>query len=116
MRHQAAARLVTQYDANNTYQYVINREDVQLTWVAAAIAGLGGAAGDAVLEPARSANGKAADVLRAILEEDVRDAQAFVDHWRPRCGRSNASEAAGVRFQAPRGRSTWTSCCLAIRS
>ena len=36
LRHQSAARLVPQYDANNTYQYIVNRDDVQLTWVAKA--------------------------------------------------------------------------------
>ena len=34
LRHQAGARLVQQYDANNTYQYIINREAVQLSWIA----------------------------------------------------------------------------------
>src|SRR2546425_1212434 len=42
LRHQAGARLVAQYDANNTYQYIINREDMQLSWLNAAIAELGG--------------------------------------------------------------------------
>ena len=32
-RHVAAARLVTDYAFNNAYQYVINREDVHLTWL-----------------------------------------------------------------------------------
>jgi len=43
LTHQAHARHVAQYDANNTYQYIINREDVQLTWLAKAIADAGGA-------------------------------------------------------------------------
>ena len=43
LRHQAGARLIRQYDANNTYQYIINREETQLAWVAAAILELGGA-------------------------------------------------------------------------
>src|SRR5262249_43532473 len=47
LQHQAHARQVTQYDANNTYQYIINREDVQLTWLAKAIADGGGAVPDA---------------------------------------------------------------------
>ena len=37
LRHQAAARHVAQYDANNTYQYIIAREDTQLSWVARAM-------------------------------------------------------------------------------
>ena len=45
LRHQAAARHVTQYDANNAYQYIINREDTQLSWVGRAIVDLGGDSG-----------------------------------------------------------------------
>ena len=37
LRHAAAARVVPQYDANNTYQYIINREETQLGWIAKAI-------------------------------------------------------------------------------
>jgi hypothetical protein len=86
LRHQAHARLVGQYDANNTYQYIINREEVQLTWVSAAIADAGAAvpeapAAVAVVEPSRR---RAADIARDIFEADRREAQAFMDRWRPR--------------------------------
>jgi hypothetical protein len=83
LRHQAGARLVGQYDANNTYQYIVNREEAQLTWVGTAIRELGGDVSDASETP-RSAAGKADAAARAIFEEDARDAQAFVDRWRPR--------------------------------
>ena len=83
LRHQSAARLVTQYDANNTYQYIINRDDVQLTWVAKAIEELGGTVPD-VTEPVREAQGKPAAAALAVIGEDGRDAQAFVDQWRPK--------------------------------
>jgi len=43
LQHQAGARLIQQYDVNNTYQYIVNRDDVQLSWVAKAIEELGGA-------------------------------------------------------------------------
>ena len=49
LRHQAHACLVGQYDANNTYQYIINREEVQLTWVSAAITDLLGRFDDSTL-------------------------------------------------------------------
>ena len=39
-RHVAVARQVSEYNANNTYQYVINREDVHLSWLDAALARL----------------------------------------------------------------------------
>ena len=83
LRHESAARLVGQYDANNTYQYIINREEVQLSWLAAAIVDSGGTpAGAAEID--RAVPGTSADATRAVLQEDARDAQAFVDRWQGR--------------------------------
>jgi hypothetical protein len=93
LRHQAAARLVSGYDANNTYQYIINREDVQLTWVAKAIEELGGTPPD-VADQSRAPKGKAADAARDVIDEDGRDAQAFVDRWRPRVDLMNNARHA----------------------
>jgi hypothetical protein len=78
LSHEAGARLVTQYDANNTYQYVINREETQLSWLATAIMDLGGEVPADVAGPARSASAE------VIFAEDARAAAAFVDRWRPR--------------------------------
>jgi hypothetical protein len=83
-RHEAAARFVAQYDANNTYQYIVNREETQLSWIAKAIDELGGAPAADAPPPDRQPAGHAADAARALIEEDARDAQAFVDRWRPR--------------------------------
>ena len=82
LQHQAASKRVGQYDINNTYQYVLNREDVQLSWVAKAIDELGGTLAEAS-EPGRG-GGKAKDAVQRIFEEDAREAQSFVDRWRPR--------------------------------
>lgn len=82
LRHQAGARLVTQYDANNTYQYIVGREEVQLSWVAKAIVEAGGTLPD-VSAPSRQPAAKG-DPAHGIIDEDVREAQAFVDRWRPR--------------------------------
>jgi hypothetical protein len=84
LRHEAGSRLVSQYDANNTYQYIVNREEVQLSWLSAAIAELGGAVDDAIPVPDRKAQGKGDQIAAAIVDEDIREAQAFVDRWRPR--------------------------------
>ena len=78
--HQAHARQVHQYDANNTYQYVINREDVQLSWLATAIADAGGAAPEAA---AASPTASGQDE-QTLFDDDIRSAQAFLDRWRPR--------------------------------
>ncbi|MGE3178121.1 MAG: hypothetical protein AB7O32_11665 [Vicinamibacterales bacterium] len=78
LSHQAGARLVTQYDANNTYQYVVNREETQVSWLAAAIADLGGVLPPDPAEPARGGG------AQAIFQEDARAAAAFVERWKPR--------------------------------
>ena len=99
LRHQAGARLIAQYDVNNTYQYIINRDEVQLTWLETAIAELGGA----VHRPDRAAkvdvSGKGPEVARHVIEEDARDSQAFVDRWRPRVeAMANARHAKMLRL------------------
>ena len=83
LQHQAGSRLVGQYDVNNTYQYIVNRDDVQLSWIAKAIEELGGVVAEQA-EPTRSASGKAGEAARRVIAEDGREAQAFVDRWRPR--------------------------------
>ena len=86
LEHQEHARSIAQYDANNTYQYIINREDVQLSWLSAAIVEAGGTLPDAPAPAVsdQSKAGKGVDLARAIFEADRRDAQAFLDRWRPR--------------------------------
>lgn len=76
--HIAGAQLVWQYDANNTYQYIVNREETQLAWLRTAIMDLGGPVPADPPEPVRT--GKA----ETIFDEDARDAQAFLDKWQPR--------------------------------
>lgn len=83
LTHIAGARLVSQYDANNTYQYIVNRDEAQLSWLATAIAELGGTPAEAS-EPQRTAAGKGDARLRPIAEEDARDCASFVQRWRPR--------------------------------
>jgi hypothetical protein len=82
-RHVAVARHVSDYDFNNTYQYVIAREDVHLSWVEAAIEELGGQA-DRLDEPGLPSPGRKPDSARPLIQEDARDADAFVARWRPR--------------------------------
>ena len=81
-RHVAVARHVSGYDFNNTYQYIIAREDVHLSWLEAAIAELEGKPDD-VGEPEIAAPKKKASYL-PLIEEDARSARQFVDTWRPR--------------------------------
>jgi len=89
-RHEASARAVSHYDFNNTYQYVINREETHLSWVQNALAEYG-----AVLPPVSSAALPAPEAHKAkkkvevsasrgILEDDAKYLGAFVEKWRPR--------------------------------
>lgn len=81
-RHVAVARHVTHYDFNNTYQYIINREDVHLQWLEAAIRDLGGEPSDAG-EPDLGKPDKKTK-YEPFIEQDAREAGAFVERWRAR--------------------------------
>jgi hypothetical protein len=82
-RHMAAARQVTDYDFNNTYQYVIAREDMHVRWLADAVLDLQGQ-----LDESTSADpeihGKGAAAQKSALQGDSDTAQRFIEKWRPR--------------------------------
>ena len=87
-RHEASARVVSHYDFNNTYQYVIAREETHLTWLQAALEEL-----EAPVPPASSIapvpdapKGKSTDAsaFHDILSEEARLLGASVEKWRPR--------------------------------
>jgi FAD/FMN-containing dehydrogenase len=88
-RHEAAARVVSHYDFNNTYQYVIGREETHLTWLEKALLEVGeplptvalGAAVSFVSKPGKQVDAK---TFRSVLEEDARGLDAFVRAWRER--------------------------------
>ncbi len=63
------------YEANNTYQYVIAREDVHLQWLEAAIAELGATPADVPSPSCRLAAASRAS-CRSI-DEDAREAEAL---------------------------------------
>jgi hypothetical protein len=80
LRHQAVARHVGNLDANNTYQYVISREETHLSWLRAAIDELGGVVSEGS-EPRVDAKG--AEAL-ALIREDAAAAERFVLAWTPK--------------------------------
>jgi len=82
-RHVAAARYVSDYDFNNTYQYVIAREDMHVRWLTDAIVDLQGQP-DESTPPAIEFSGKAAAAQRSALQGDSDAAEAFIANWRPR--------------------------------
>ena len=81
--HVSAARVVSDYNFNNTYQYIIAREDMHVRWLADAVADLAGAPEEPVLGEMPS-QGKGRDVQRSVIEVNSREMQEFMDKWRPR--------------------------------
>jgi hypothetical protein len=86
LRHLEGAKLVADYEANNTYQYIIGREEVQLQWIRDAILDLGGTVPDDVQPPPvpKVARTKDGSGERAIYEDDARQMKAFIERWRAR--------------------------------
>jgi hypothetical protein len=87
-RHEAAARVVSHYDFNNTYQYIISREETHLQWLQNALVefGVGLPQPSAAFPAPEAPKGKKAEpsLFHGILDEDGRLLKAFVDRWRPR--------------------------------
>ena len=88
-RHEASARVVSHYDFNNTYQYVIAREETHLGWLTDALAEFETAlpkASASLPVPAIGKVGKKVEpsAFKAILDDDVRTLGAFVQKWRPK--------------------------------
>ena len=82
-RHKAVATHVTDYDVNNAYQYIVNREETHLRWIADALAELGATTPDNGAGPSITKD-RSKDAWRALVGEDARGGAAFLDKWRPR--------------------------------
>jgi hypothetical protein len=86
-RHEAGARVVSHYDFNNTYQYIINREETHVQWLQSALAEFGATlpqASSTLTVPDAPKASKKVDVtaFRGILEDDARGLTGFVQKWR----------------------------------
>jgi bacterioferritin (cytochrome b1) len=85
--HLASAQRVGQYHFNNTYQYIIAREETHLQWVADAIAKLGASPPEA--PPAEPGPATETDAIG----QDLKRQRDFVERWRPRVtGMTNARD------------------------
>ena len=84
MRHEEVARHVSQYDANNAYQYIINREETHVSWLQHALLDLGAAIPADPARARRCQPGSGADAWKALAAEDARANQQFVDSWKPK--------------------------------
>jgi hypothetical protein len=81
-RHVAAARFVADYNVNNTYQYIINRDDMHVRWLQDAIADMAGTIEDLPVPDLDPGKGK--DAEQQVITADRDAAQKFVERWRDR--------------------------------
>lgn len=84
LRHIAVAALITDYEFNNAYQYVINREDTHLRWLESAITEFGGTPETVATPTVTAAAGKKNDMFLPLVAVDAEQAGALVAKWKPR--------------------------------
>lgn len=77
--HVAAARFVPDYNVNNTYQYVINRDDMHVRWLQDAITDTGGTPEEQAVPDLDPGKGKLAQT--SVIKADRDAAAKFVDRW-----------------------------------
>jgi hypothetical protein len=102
MRHVEGAKQVGDYEFNNTYQYIIAREDMHVAWVRDAIVDLTGEVptkGTALaVPPGVSKGGSALHAQAAVIDDDIRQMQTFVEKWKTRLeGVTNARHRSLLR-------------------
>ena len=83
MRHEEVARNIPDYDINNAYQYIVNREETHLSWLQHALLDLGAPLPVDPARPTVAAPAKGQG-FAGLSAEDARANQAFVEAWRPR--------------------------------
>jgi hypothetical protein len=89
LRHEAGARVVAHYDFNNTYQYIISREETHVGWLQNALTELAitmPQPSSMLSVPETGKPGKKMDpsAYRGVLEDDANGLTKFVEKWRPR--------------------------------
>ena len=81
-RHVAAAAFVRDYNVNNTYQYIINRDDMHVRWLQDAITDMGGTPDEQDVPTIDPGKGKEAE--RNVITADRDAARKFVARWTDR--------------------------------
>lgn len=83
-RHVAGAAAVSAYDFNNTYQYIVNRDETHLSWLRKALDEIGATLPTDAPTLAVPAAGKGDGGAVDIANDDKRLAEEFVARWKPR--------------------------------
>ncbi len=84
MRHESAARFVSDYDVNNAYQYVISREETQVSWLQHALLDIGAEIPRDPPHPDVRPSRKGDEAVRELAAADAHASRQFVDTWRSR--------------------------------
>lgn len=84
MRHESAARFVSDYDVNNAYQNVINREETHVSWLQHALLDMGLEIPNDPPRPDIKPSRKGNDAVLELASGDAQANQQFVDKWRAR--------------------------------
>ena len=79
-RHVAAAQFVGDYNFNNTYQYIINRDDGHVRWLQDAITDAGGTPEEQAV-PDLQPQGKKDEAQRSVITADRDAAKKFIERW-----------------------------------
>ena len=83
-RHLSSAQVVSDYNFNNSYQYVIAREDMHVRWLADAVTDLSGRNEDVAADDAIEPRATGRDAQQSALKTDSADAGRFIEGWRRR--------------------------------
>ena len=98
MRHVEGAKLISDYENNNTYQYIIAREDMHVAWVRDAITDLGGEVPTKGTALAVPQGGRGPSAEAAVIDDDIRHMHAFHERWKTRIeGVTNARHRTMLR-------------------
>ena len=96
LQHESVARHVTDYDINNAYQLVIDREGTHVSWLQHALVDLQVAIpaepSPPDVKPARKGN----DAVLELSATDARDNKRFVDKWRERVDQVSHARHRGM--------------------
>jgi hypothetical protein len=85
-RHETSARRVGEYDFNNTYQNVLNREDEHLAWLCDAIESIGGEVPDVPADAAASPAASGRQGGAAVAREDAQAIGVLIAQWQDKLG------------------------------
>jgi hypothetical protein len=83
-RHVEGATRIANYESNNTYQYVIARDEQHVQWLRDAVVDLEGPIPTDIKGHPVPSIGKEPESERAIADDDAKLSQAYYERWKAR--------------------------------